>query len=584
MLLVAAFCGILFRLYWIQMIAVHSFSREEADLITEAEEQQSGVFMVDSGRGQILDRNGISLTGERDWRLIVFPLSESQWRVDTDKLNRVARIIGLSPREFRETVKALRRPQVLHDRKGKEEALSEKQAEAIQELEVPGVYALKTDYRQDPDRLARQVIGRVERNPFLIRERYPDEWTNGRYQAHSRIGVTGLEAAFEPFLRGGRQHLLTYITDGGGRPLNGLHMATRESGGAIPYRVVSTLDQRAQRVAEKNLEEAGVTEGAVVVQDLASGDILAMASRPSLESAGKNQNPWNNRALMEMTPGSIFKTVTAVAALDTGKVKPGETFDCNGHLGRYGMKDSKPGGHGRQSLEEAYANSCNVVFARVAERVGGKTLKDYAHRMGVGERILWSGPVFKEKDFRQLPQEQTGLIFSKETSLEDSGAVAQTGIGQRDVKVTPLQAVNMVTTLFQEGKTLNPRIAREIQRPDGEVLYRFPPHALKTEKKIASFALERVRHMMRLAVTDGTARSLQGASLALGAKTGTAQVGPDKDTYNKWMVGYGPYEKPRFAAAVVIRSVRDSGDMRAHEVFRKVMEGLEKELKGEKKG
>lgn len=582
--LTLAFSGILLRLYWIQMVAVHSFSGEEADLIAQAEAQQSRMYVADSGRGPILDRQGKSLTGEKAWRLVVFPLSESQWSAYTDPLKQVADLIGYSFSEFREQVENLDQPRALPDKKGEGPTLTEEQAQAIRQLDIPGVYALQGDHRYDGGRLAQQLIGRVERNPFLVREKYPEEWDAGYYSSHSRIGVTGLEAAFEPFLRGGAQQWLTYTTDGRGQPLNGLNMTTAESGDAIPYRIQSTMDRRAQQVAEKALDEAGVTDGAVVVQEISTGDVLAMASKPDMDTARKGENPWDNRALMETTPGSIFKTVVAVAALDSGKVKPTETFTCKGHLGRYGMKDSKEGGHGRQTLSQAYANSCNVVFSKVAERLGGKMIEEYARRMGLGQRILWSGKVFKGDGFRQLSGEQTGMIFSEKTAHKDLGAVVQTAIGQRDVRMTPLQATNMVTTLFHEGKTMNPRVVREIQYHDGKPYFRFSLHALKTDRKISPEALRAVREMMRGTVLQGTASDLKGATVSMGAKTGTAQLGLNKDRYNKWMVGYSSYEKPRYAVAVLIRSVKNGNDRRAHQVFRQVMEGLAEELEGKKKG
>ena len=108
----------------------------------------------------------------------------------------------------------------------------------------------------------------------------------------------------------------------------------------------------------------------MVVQEISTGDILAMASRPLPGAGQEGAQPWDNRAIMETVPGSIFKTVVAVAALDTGKVKPGETFVCDGELGRYGLTDSHGKGHGKQTFAEAYANSCNIVSPG-AERLWG---------------------------------------------------------------------------------------------------------------------------------------------------------------------------------------------------------------------
>lgn len=570
--LILGFAAILWRLYWVQMGAAYSVTQEDADLIARAEEQQSRVVVVDSGRGSILDRHGEPLTGTQEWRLFASPFTHAQVEAHRVKLGRLASLLGWTENQLVTQLESINRLQALSRPDGAELILKGEQAQAIKELGIPGIDALQSDDRWR-NRGARQVIGRVERNPFLIQQRFPDEWKQGVYDSHSRIGVTGLESSFEPFLRADGSTLLTYTTDGRGRPLNGLSMKVEGVSESAPYRLQTTLDRRIQSVAERALDDAAVEEGAVVVQEIASGDLLAVASRP-VEYSGENddKNPWDNRALMETTPGSIFKTVVAVAALDTGKVKPTDQFHCEGHLGRYGMQDSNPDGHGTQTLEQAYANSCNVVFAQVAEKLGGKTIETYAHRLGLGNRVMWSGELFKEKEFRQLPQEQRGVIFSDAATRKDSGAVAQTGIGQRDVRMTPLQAANMVTALFHEGRTLNPRVVKEIQQGDEETVFAFAPHTLAVDQPIQPETFSHLRSMMRAAVTDGTAQSLKSSDVKMGAKTGTAQLGPDKDRFNKWMIGYGPTDQPRYAIAVLIRSVTDSQDDRAHRVFRQVME------------
>lgn len=578
-LLITGFAALLWRLYWIQLASVHSFSREEMDLIARAEEQQSRVVVVDSGRGSILDRQGRPLTGMKEWRIFASPFSQGQIEANRARLGRLASQLGWSEKQLFQQLQSIKTTSSLSRPDGSELLLKEREAQAVKELNIPGIDALESDDRWR-DRGARQVIGRVERNPFLIQRRFPQEWEQGVYDSHSRIGVTGLEAAFEPFLRADGSTLLTYITDGQGRSLNGLEMKVEGIAEGTPYRLLTTLDQRIQSIAERALDDADVAEGAVVVQDIASGDLLAVASRPAENNRENDGNAWDNRALMEITPGSIFKTVVAIAALDTGKVKPSDQFHCDGHLGRYGLRDSNPGGHGTQTLEQAYANSCNIVFAQVAEKLGGKTLEEYAKRLGLGNRVLWSGKVFKEKDFRQLPQEQRGMIFSDGTARRDKGAVAQTGIGQRDVRLTPLQAANMVTALFHDGKTLNPRIVQEIQQSDGEAYFAFQPHALALNQTIKPETLQALRKMMRTTVSDGTAQSLKGSSVSMGAKTGTAQVGPNNERFNKWMIGFAPTDRPRYAVSVVIRSVKDSKDDRAHRVFRQVMEEA---VQGEKK-
>ncbi|GGE13559.1 penicillin-binding protein 4B [Marinithermofilum abyssi] len=573
-LMVVLFSMIVVRLYWIQMVTVRSFSREQADLLTQAQEQQSKEYVVDSGRGTILDRTGRPLTGERGWRAIVFPLSEQQVAANRSKMQKLTSILGFSYPQLVRSVTKIQAPQALSSPEGEELLLTPSQVEQIRKLKIPGVFVMQSDDRFSEHRPARQVIGRVERNPFWIKDRYPEEWAKGKYHSNSRVGVTGLESAFEPFLRGGEVRTFTYKKDGRGKPLNGFQVRVREEKDGSAHRLVTTLDKDVQRAAEQALDAEGVKEGAVVVQDISTGDVLAMASRPGWEDGNSGQNPWDNRALMEAVPGSIFKTVVAAAALDTGKVKPDETFVCKGELGRYGMRDPRPHGHGKQTFTEAYANSCNVVFAQVAERIGGDTINQYARKMGLGQQVMWKGPLDKEKEFRQLPREQTGMILSDPALLKDTGAVMQTAIGQRDVKMTPLQAANMVTALFHRGKTPNPRIVKEIQDSNGKVIHRFPLHILQADHPIGTRALEQVRMMMRSAVIKGTAQSLQGAKWALAAKTGTAQVGPKENRFNKWMIGFGPVERPIVVVSVVIRSVPDSKDIRAHTVFKRVMDGI----------
>lgn len=574
-LFLLAFMGLVLRLSSIQLNSTRISSTIQPALVEGAQEQHTQEMIVESGRGSILDRRGKPLTGPRGWRLIAFPFAKSHLMAHEEKLVELAEIIGVSHRWLVEKLSNLQAPRAIGREGGKELVLSRSQVRKIDALNIPGIYALESDDRLDPERPARQLIGRIERNPFLVRKWYEEEWKRGEVDAYSQVGVTGLEAAFDSSLRGSGEHVLAYTVDGRGRPLNGLDVQrkeTRGGSGKTPLSLVTTLDRDVQALVEGILREEAITDGAVVVQEISTGDILAMASRPLPGAGQEGAQPWDNRAIMETVPGSIFKTVVAVAALDTGKVKPGETFVCDGELGRYGLTDSHGKGHGKQTFAEAYANSCNIVFAQVAERLGGETIEAYAKKLGLGQKILWSGQR-SGKAYHHLPREHSGLIFAEGTSKKDGGAVIQTAIGQRDVRMTPVQAANMVTSLFHQGKLLSPRVVREIRDDQGKAVVRFPAKRLPVDHPVQPQALEQVRMMMRRTVTDGTAVRLKGSEWALAGKTGTAQLGKDGG-YNKWMVGFAPYDQPRYSVAVVIRSVPDDGDPRALRVFQRVMEGL----------
>src|SRR5690606_41179196 len=109
---------------------------------------------------------------------------------------------------------------------------------------------------------------------------------------------------------------------------------------------------------------------------------------------------------------------------------------------------------------------CNIGSAQVAERLGGETIEAYAKKLRLGQKSLWSGQR-SGKAYHHLPREHSGLIFAEGTPKKDGGAVIQTAIGQRDVRMTPVQAAKMVTSLFHQGKLLSPRVVRGIRDDQG---------------------------------------------------------------------------------------------------------------------
>ena len=200
---------------------------------------------------------------------------------------------------------------------------------------------------------------------------------------------------------------------------------------------------------------------------------------------------------------------------------------------------------------------------------GENRLKSMLVKWGLTKRLCESS-----KSRRHAPNEHKGMIFSPSTDPKDIGAVVQTGIGQRDVKITPVQAANLVTALFHQGKTYSPRLVAEVRDANGRVVERFPRKMLPHSKKLKEGTSLAIRQMMRETVTDGTAISLKNAKWKLAGKTGTAQVGVNKDRFHKWMIGFGPYEQPRYSVAVLVRSVKNPDDPRARQIFGQVMDVL----------
>src|SRR5690606_20585338 len=131
-----------------------------------------------------------------------------------------------------------------------------------------------------------------------------------------------------------------------------------------PLAVMTTIDLQLQNQIENYAEQINLKQGAIVVLDARNGDIKAMVSRPKLSPRqfSSDGEQWRNQAITAYTPGSIYKIITAAAAIEYGVIKSNETFECHGEYGRYGLSCWKEGGHGVISAEEAFAQSCNVAF------------------------------------------------------------------------------------------------------------------------------------------------------------------------------------------------------------------------------
>jgi cell division protein FtsI/penicillin-binding protein 2 len=570
--LIGLLSGLIYRLYQIQVSSTHSFSVAQKDLIALAEKVQTREVILNSNRGQILDRHGRSFVGETKWRLFVFPHTEEQLELQRPEFSRLSAMLHRSYQKFKQELLSLRQPAILSSY-----VLTKDQVTLIEALHIPGIIAVESDNRMTDGEVAKQVLGRLVRNSFVLRERYSQEVANGKFSLQSRFGITGLEYAFESFLHGEGESLIRFVTDGQGKALNGVQVKLRKEEpkqANQPDDVITTLDIGLQSQVEQILAKEQVTDGAVVVQEIATGNILAMAGNSN--KAEQSENQWINEALVEATPGSIFKIIVTIAALEEGIITPNSLFVCKGTLGRYGLHDSGNITHGRETFAEAFADSCNIALGSLAEKLGGEKIQTYARRLGLDQKIIWTGKVLENNHFSQLSEENTGLIFATSTSLHDKGVAVQTGIGQHDVKVTPLQAANMVTALFHKGMPIQPRLVTEIRDANGKPVWKFTNKYLPNVKPFKTSTLTAVKRMMRMVVTSGTARSLSGTSWQLAGKTGTAQIGLSNQLYNKWMIGFAPYTKPLYSVSVVIKKVKDADDPRAKRIFQAAMEILRK--------
>ncbi|WP_245954675.1 peptidoglycan D,D-transpeptidase FtsI family protein [Paenibacillus flagellatus] len=575
-LLIAVLLG---RLAWIQVIDTGSFTRRNIDLVGNSVAQREFGIELDSGRGQFVDRNGKPITGQTVRALVVFPVKRPEDEFEA-ALHQIGTILQADETKWTEFYRNASVPKMWSEPgTGLPIALTDKQAERIAALDVPGVEVMNTVRRYPADAAAKHLIGFIGENPQRIETLFAKQLMNGSLTLASRIGVSGLEKTMEPYLRGVGKTSVSLFTDGAHRPLAGLDVRlVSPNNPYYPLTIGTTLDLDVQRNVEAILERTGIASGAAVVLDAANADVVAMASRPDFDPnrIDFEDGHWGNKALKAVTPGSIFKTVVVAAALEEGVVRPGETFECNGAFGKYGLRCWLHGGHGTITFEEAYAESCNVVFAKVMQRISGAKLQEVAQRLGLERQIGWTDDRPGDGAWHQFDGEERGQVFAGKTPTEDEGVRVQTSIGQRDALVTPLQAANLVVTLLHGGEPLRPRIVQDVRFRNGTVAHTFSGQKLtgsspNVEPRIA----KTIAGWMREVVLSGTGESLQKAKWRLAGKSGTAETIVDgKAAVHQWFIGYGPVDKPRYAVAVVAQNEPENGANRAIAAFRDIMDAL----------
>lgn len=565
------------RIAWIQTASAFKAVTVGGKTINElAVRQREESIELDPGRGHIFDRNGKPLTGEMAWAPVLFPVRTLP---DDSRLAGLAVGLETTVPELRRRWEQLERPYVWPKpggEPGQPLRLDEEAARTLPQLE--GFEVLPYMTRYGPGERGNQWLGFVTQRPDVIRK-LRENRHQPEYAMTLQVGASGLEKTLDGLLRGLGGVRAAYTVDGRKDPLGG--MGTRVNAAAsryYPLQIQTTVDDELQRKIERLAAKMNVTEGAVVVLDANTADIVSMVSLPFYDPHHVDPKAanWGNKAVKAAVPGSIFKTVIAAAALEEHAAVPGEMFHCDGHYGKYGLACWKDGGHGKLTLEEGFAKSCNIVFASLGERLSADAIARTAAKLGVGRPVGWRDPAFLGEDaLRPLDQEEAGAVFSSLTAA-DGGARAQTAIGQRDVRVSPLQAANLVVTLLHGGQVTAPRLVREIRYKDGSLLTELPiQRSPSPSGQISPQTADRLLSWMRRVVTDGTGRSLQRAKWPLAGKSGTAEAVKDRRQLNhQWFIGYGPVDEPKYAVAVLVQNRPEGSRHLAVELFRRTMDLL----------
>jgi penicillin-binding protein 2 len=582
LLAVVGFILIAGRLFYLQVIEGESFFRVTSDSIIRTE-------VLPAVRGQIRDRKGkVMATVRPSYNVYVTPRSvtpESFTRLRTvlgmngdEAIDAWDRIQGGPPGKDGAPSPAQRPLLVAED-------ISREAMSAIETgVDMPGVKIISVPRRSYPmGQTAAHVLGYMNEISAEEMRAKKDEG----FRPGDLIGRTGVERQWEGYLRGHAGYHKT-VVDRRGLPKTDIRdiIDGPSNQPAVPgNNVVLTIDSEVQKITERAMR--GVSAAGVVVLDVDTGRILAMSSKPAYdpnEMSGHltpeaeqrlladRYKPLHDKTVGETYyPGSTFKAVSALSALEDRLITPEEKAKCRGsfELARHRFKCTKV--HGIVNLHDAIVQSCNVYFYELGARPGMMDrLAKYGADMGLGAP---TGLGLNGEEGGFLPTEEWYREQKRKNPKAEGfqiGQAVNAVIGQGSTRVTLLQMAILYAAIANGGKLWLPQIVERVETPDGQVLEEFAPR-VRREIAIAPESLATVRQAMVGVVneTKGTAYKARSDEIEVAGKTGTAQVrsgrteGGYEGNTHAWFVGFAPAGRPRLAIAVMVEHGGHGGDVAA---------------------
>ena len=543
-IIIGVFILFVLRLWHLQII-------QKTEFLSMAKQNRIRILKMPAPRGIIYDRNNFPVV--RNVPSFNVFVSSEEWRKNPDaKIQGVCELLALDEAETGEKIaKGLKNG---YDQiKIKEDISWSELAELeARKLDYPWIeidVGLRREYLYNAS--AAHVIGHLG---YLTDKQVKDP----AYEDVPRnvmVGQKGLEKEYDSILRGISGKEIVEV-NALGREINTIKIVKPIKGRDITL----TLDMSLQLVAENALDKEN---GSIVVLDPRNGEILVLASMPSFDpnlfSKGISKDDWNdlikapgkpflNRALQSYyPPGSTFKVVTALAALQEGIVDARTSFDCRGAvlMGNARFRCWKRSGHGTVNLHRSLVESCDVYYYEVGKRLGIDRIAMYARSFGLGE------PVGLEPSF----QEKSGIIPSKAWKLKEMkkpwfpGETLNASIGQGYVATTPIQMAQVIAAIANDGEIYPPHLIKGKEGKPFEVI------GNKADIHLIKKALRDV-----VATSRGTGKYAASPLISIAGKTGTSQVVSMKK-YSQhikkyrdhaWFVAFAPYENPQIAMSILV--------------------------------
>ncbi len=601
-IVLVGFAVLFSRLWFMQIVSGNDYRKK-------AEGNRIREISIEAPRGRILDRNGKVLVMNRQALTISVIPAEMQDQKDV-VIQRLSKLLGMGEKQIANKIEKSQSPNqraVLIQSDVGEEIVTYVDEH---QSEFPGVIAGTQPVREYPyGSLAAHVIGYLgEISPEALKTKKKEG-----YQAGDEIGLSGVEATYDSELRG-KVGMTKLEVDANGNSIREISNVEPHSGENLQL----TIDQDVQTLVEAALK-SGVeaartmqdpnspkkyqgTGASAVVLDPKTGEVIAMASYPTFNlndftggisqqswqalTDPKNMYPLNNRAIMsEIPPGSTFKVVTALSALQEGIVQPNTVFDCEHAFTTGPFKDYPKycwGTHHNIDLVNGIVQSCDVVFYTL----GYQFYQRQAQNQG---KPLWEWA----RDFQlgkttgiDLTSEMSGRIPSPEWKKEFNrnnaqyqvwypGDTVNMAIGQGDILTTPLQMAYLYAGIANGGKFIKPHVMKTLQTVDGKVA-KTAPVETAAEMSLNPQMLQAVISALTGVVQGkGTASAtFQGfpvAQIPVAAKTGTSEIAGKQPT--AWFCSFAPAGDPKYVVAVAIEQGGHGGESAAP-VARRILEKL----------
>ena len=542
--IVVVFFILILRLSYIMIVKRDEYS-------SRAEEQWTSEVSIDARRGRILDRNGVELAVSANVYRVDFDLNSVRQYLKNNSLTnadiagKIADAVGIEENKVMEKLETKLASGANAGSATLIRRIEKESADKVNNLNIDGVIVSPDTKRYYPKgEFLAHVLGSTN--------------VDGQ-------GLTGVELQYNEYLSGvpgvriseieRNEENLSYTISNFTEPIDGKDVTLTTD---------SKIQAIAEKVAEKGLVDNQAKRVSIMVMNPNNGEILAMVNKPDFDpnnafdgfedfsgetDGEKLQKMWRNSLVNDtFEPGSIFKVVTMVTALEEGIASESDTFECGGSLqvGSHTIKCWKTSGHGSQILPQILQNSCNVGFMKLGEKIGKETLNEYIKKLGFGKTTGID-----------LPGEASGIVKKTESITESD--LATISFGQTNT-VTAIQYMQAFNALANGGSLIQPHILKEVSHYDNTgtkiVDETFEPVISKNVLSAESTAT--LRDYLERTVNEGGSNKSYIEGYHIGGKTGTAQKvnsvtgGYESGKYISSMAAMAPIDSPEITAFISI--------------------------------